>query len=128
MEVSVEESVVSAIAGKDGRSISKRFSSSEEKCCESAAEPPLPHARILPSRFKDWTIRSAAFAIGPASASMLWSFRWALSEKFSLMRLIKSMRVLYQLRSERVPDPLNAWWSTLDEQRVEATRRHRFLP
>jgi len=41
-------SVVSAIAASPGRSRSKRLSSSAEKCCASAAEPPFPHARILP--------------------------------------------------------------------------------
>ena len=49
IEVRVELSVVSASAGRPGRSSSKRFSSSLEKCCESAAEPPLPQERILPS-------------------------------------------------------------------------------
>ena len=39
-EVSVDVSVVKAIAGSGGRSISKRFSISAEKCCASAADPP----------------------------------------------------------------------------------------
>jgi len=43
--VKVELSVVSAIAASPGRSRSKRLTSSEEKCWESAAEPPLPQDR-----------------------------------------------------------------------------------
>ena len=38
---------VSAIAGSSGRSRSKRPTSSAAKCCASAAEPPLPQARML---------------------------------------------------------------------------------
>ena len=36
-------------------------------------------------------MRSAAAAIGPASASMACSLRCALSEKFSLMRVMRSI-------------------------------------
>ena len=52
---------------------------------------PIAAGRILPSRLSDCTMSSAASAIGRASASMLWSFKCALSEKFSLMRLMRSM-------------------------------------
>ena len=49
IEVIVDESVVKAMAGRLGRSRSKRLSSSDEKCWASPAEPPLPHESILPS-------------------------------------------------------------------------------
>ena len=40
--------MVRATAGRAARSRSKRPTSSAAKCCASAAEPPLPQARILP--------------------------------------------------------------------------------
>jgi len=40
------------MAASPGRSRSKRLSSSAEKCWASAAEPPFPHARILPLAFQ----------------------------------------------------------------------------
>src|SRR6185436_9928828 len=78
------------MADSGGRSRSKRLISSAAKCCESAAEPPLPHARIFPSLFRHCTMRSAAAAIGPANASIDCSLRCADSEKFSLMRVMRS--------------------------------------
>src|SRR5690625_3748089 len=47
MAVSAELSVLRAIAASGRRSRSKRPTSSAEKCCASAAEPPLPHTNIL---------------------------------------------------------------------------------
>src|ERR1700756_1101341 len=56
MEVRVEVSVVSAMPAMPGRSRSKRFRSSAEKCWESAAEPPLPQLMTLPSCLRDSAI------------------------------------------------------------------------
>ena len=56
----------------------------------SAAEPPLPQLMIFPSFLRHCTMRSAAAAMGRASASMACSLRCADSEKFSLMRVMRS--------------------------------------
>jgi hypothetical protein len=77
----VDVSVESAIAARLDRSISKRFSISAAKCCASAAEPPLPQLIIFPPAWRHRIIRSAARAIGGASASLLRSLTSALSEK-----------------------------------------------
>jgi hypothetical protein len=61
--VRIELSVVSAIAARPGRSRSKRPTSSAAKCCASAAEPPLPQARILLPLVSAPTMRSTAAAI-----------------------------------------------------------------
>src|SRR5690606_40723025 len=66
----VELSVVRAIAGRLGRSRSKRLSSSEEKCWASPAEPPLPQLRILRSLNSALTISWLACSIGGPSTSM----------------------------------------------------------
>ena len=42
MAVRMEVSVVSATAGSAGRSIVRRETNSATRCCESAADPPLP--------------------------------------------------------------------------------------
>ena len=72
-------SVVSAMAASPWRSISKRPTSSAAKCCASAAEPPLPQARICRCRRGLATMASTAPAIG--AASIRWLRAWcALSE------------------------------------------------
>lgn len=50
MDVSTEESVVSAMAGSGGRSIRNRLTNSAAQCWASAALPPLPASKILPPR------------------------------------------------------------------------------
>ena len=82
IDVSVELSVVRAMPGNPGRSISKRFSSSDEKCCESAAEPPLPHESILPPPRRQWVTICAAVASGSASRSAAICLVLMLSWKF----------------------------------------------
>jgi hypothetical protein len=79
IEVRVEVSVVSAIAASGGRSFSKRLSSSAAKCCESAAEPPLPQAMTLPPAARLGPCARAAASIGAAMAASAASLTWALS-------------------------------------------------
>src|SRR5688572_18076063 len=86
MDVSVEQSVVSATAASGARSISKRLMSSAAKCCASAAEPPLPHASTLPPPFSVSARSTPARAIGAASAGDASSLSCALSANCALMR------------------------------------------
>ena len=86
MDVSVEESVVSASAGRPGRSISKRFSSSDEKCWASAAEPPLPQERTFPSSCRQRLIIAAPAAMADVSASTDSRLIATLSSKWFLTR------------------------------------------
>ena len=74
-------SVASEIAGSSGRSRSKRPTISAAKCCASAAEPPLPQARILPSASRHSVSAAAARAIAGASASTASCLSCALSAK-----------------------------------------------
>src|SRR3984885_5650987 len=72
MAVRMLESVVRAIARRAGRSIVRRETNSATRCCESAAEPPLPHTISL---------RPACMASAvslPASTTASW-MDWSLS-------------------------------------------------
>ena len=77
----MEESVVSAIAGSEGLSLSKRLSSSDEKCCASPADPPLPQLRILPSESRELTMSEPAFEMSEGRLSMEASLVLMLSLK-----------------------------------------------
>jgi hypothetical protein len=59
MLVMTEVSVVRAIAGSGGLSISKRFTNSAAMCWASAAEPPLPTTMSFPPALKASAITSA---------------------------------------------------------------------
>src|SRR3954466_347737 len=82
----MELSVVSAIAPSSGRSRSKRPTNSAEKCCASAAEPPLPQASTLPPLVTQASTACTAAAIGLDRVSAAWYFRSALSMKCCWMR------------------------------------------
>jgi hypothetical protein len=84
--VSVEVSVVSAMPASGARSRSKRLTSSAAKCCESAAEPPLPQASALPPALSDCASSAPAFATGSPSTAAAVSLRFALSAKCAATR------------------------------------------
>jgi hypothetical protein len=73
--------MTSAIAPSSGRSRSKRPTNSAEKCCASAAEPPLPHASTLPPLVTHASTACTAAAIGLLKVCAAWYFRSALSMK-----------------------------------------------
>mgnify|MGYP001791623050 CR=1 FL=1 len=76
-----------------GRSRSNRPTSSAAKCCASAADPPLPHDRILPSANKLSVNTAAARAMAGANSSAAASFSCALSAKWLRMRFMCSIIV-----------------------------------
>src|SRR6185503_20110974 len=78
------------MAASGGRSRSKRLSSSPEKCCASAAEPPLPQARILPLASRLFAMSSMARPIGAASGSADLILACALSSNWWRMRASRS--------------------------------------
>src|SRR5450755_776362 len=90
----IEVSVVSEIAGSSGRSRSKRPTISAEKCCASAAEPPLPQASSLPSASRQSVISAAARTICGAIASAAESLSSALSAKCALIRDVMSIEAV----------------------------------
>src|SRR3990167_780430 len=95
MEVSVAELAVKAMAGKLGRSNSKRLIISEEKCCASHAEPPLPQLRILCRASKQRDINVPACTRDSISVLAAAIFVCMLSLKCCLILCAKSMSVLY---------------------------------
>src|SRR6188508_1192196 len=86
MAVSVEVSVVSAIAASGARSVSNRLISSAAKCCASAADPPLPQASALPPALSAAASIAPAFATGSPSAAAAVRLRSALSAKWAATR------------------------------------------
>src|SRR3989338_9904142 len=102
MEVSTELSVVNATHASPGPSFSKRFNSSAAKCCASAAEPPLPQHRILPSLATQSKKTCAPSVMGFASASLTFSLSSALSLKCLMMRLLMSMWVVACLMNDDI--------------------------
>src|SRR4051812_23526272 len=97
MDVSVEVSVVSAMPASGGRSISKRLISSAAKCCASAAEPPLPHARTLPPALSDCARSAPARAIGAERAADAMVLRSALSANWAATRVESAAGVFRSL-------------------------------
>ena len=87
----IEVSVFSAMPARGRRSRSKRPTSSATKCCASAAEPPLPQARILPLFARAPNSTSTATASGSASSFMLCSSVAAASRKCDVIREVISM-------------------------------------
>src|SRR5690606_7375831 len=77
----MDVSVLSAIPASGRRSRSKRPTSSAMKCWASAAEPPLPQARILP-----------LFASAPNSRSTAVDKGWASSRELALKVSIASSK------------------------------------
>src|SRR5436190_4704822 len=59
----MDESVVSAIAARPGRSTTKRPTNSAARCCASAALPPLPKSKSLPPAARQSLIKRAASTI-----------------------------------------------------------------
>src|SRR5690606_8690356 len=100
----VELSVVSAIAGRLGRSRSKRLSSSDEKCWASPAEPPLPQLRILRSLSSALTISWLPCSMLGPSTSMARVLVSMLSVNSCLMRCCISIKE-GSLASKSFPDP-----------------------
>lgn len=90
MEVTVEASVVKANAARPGRSRSKRFNISDEKCWASPAEPPLPQVSTLPLFMIAAGMAAAAAAISAGSSSRQRCLTAMLSSKVDLMRSIGS--------------------------------------
>src|SRR6266702_2940618 len=86
MAVRMELSVVSAMAPSSGRSRSKRPTNSAEKCCASAADPPLPQASTLPPLVTHASTACTAAAIGLLKDWAAWYLRSALSMKCCWMR------------------------------------------
>ena len=87
MEAMVAWSVVSAMAGSEGRSVSMRFNISEEKCCTRLVLMPSPQASIFPSLKRHCTIADAACSmLGPSSS-------FVALKSFTDSSKIESMRV-----------------------------------
>src|SRR5688572_29878413 len=81
-------------------------------------------------------MRSAPCAIGPASASMACSLRWADSEKFSLMRVMRSTGGIVPddpspltrgSHTKRAGQPFDALLGAAYEHYVEAAGRLRLV-
>src|SRR5471030_638018 len=85
MAVSTMLSAHREIAGRLGRSVSKRLIRLAEKCWALAAEVPLPQHRILLPLSSDCTsvIAAREIASGKASAAAIWV--WILSVKQTLI-------------------------------------------
>src|SRR5690606_37657701 len=105
----VELSVVRAMAGRLGRSRSKRLSSSEEKCWASPAEPPLPQVRILRSLSRQLTISWLACSMLGPSTSMARVLVSILSVNSCLIRCCMSIRK-NSLAGEGFSDPSERGW------------------
>src|SRR3954471_1078821 len=126
MAVTIELSVLSAMAPSSGRSRSKRPTNSAEKCWASAAEPPLPQASTLPPLVTHASMACTAATMGLESACADWYFRSALSMKCCWMRdssmtLDDNPGVLPRI--EGGPQPLDA--PGIDADHVEAAGRRR---
>src|SRR4051812_22118241 len=78
------------MAAKGGLSTSNRFRSSAEKCCASAADPPLPHARILPPARRQLVMSAIPLAIGSDNSAAAADLRLALAEKCPATRAMRS--------------------------------------
>src|SRR3569623_1288299 len=81
------------MAARPGRSCSKRLIISDAKCWASAADPPLPQARILPPWARLCTIRRAALSIAGESASAASSLVCAEALKWPRILSCKGMLV-----------------------------------
>ncbi len=87
--VKIDVSVVKAIAAKPGRSRSKRPTNSAAKCWQSAAEPPLPHARILPPSVRQSMACSIAAAIGSERMEAAFCLAKILSSNCAVTRALR---------------------------------------
>src|SRR5688572_1840955 len=122
MAVIAEVSVVSAIAGRPGRSRSKRPTISAAKCWLSAAEPPLPQASTL------FPLRSACASASPARAMSgasvsatrrLTSMDSSKCVRMCSARFIGAILTRSDLESAALPRGL----ARLERDDVEAARR-----
>src|SRR6266853_5299789 len=127
MAVRIDVSVASEIAGSSGRSRSKRPTISAAKCCASAAEPPLPHARILPSASRQSVIIEAARAMCGAMTSTAASLSCALSAKWARMRCVVSIGPNCSNFASVDIDPAQPFdvlgGETIEEDRIETAWR-----
>src|SRR5438105_12621691 len=122
------------IAPSSGRSRSKRPTNSAEKCCASAAEPPLPQASTLPPLVTHASTACTAAAIGLLSACAAWYFRSALSMKCCWMRcssMVRNDNARVLPGIERRAQPADA--AGFDRDHVEAAgrrvaRAHQVMP
>jgi hypothetical protein len=83
MLVTIELSVVRAIADSAGRSSRKRFTSSAAICWASAALPPLPKSKIFPPARKAPEMAAAAWTTKSKWPSRKASLSLALSRKIA---------------------------------------------